>query len=407
MKTMRKLGLMFVALLSAMAVLTSCGDDDNNTTASQSNGVQMTVSGNASITEDDTNGVTIDVMLAYAPNSEQTITLSLSGNDGDIARLEPTTLTIGPGQKTAQFKVFSNNRGKLLACKVVTVSASFSDANMHLYGSAPQVTITPADDAPALTDAQVSLIEGYKAKYGIDLYKVLGKVSVSTTVTFNDEDKATYNDGADTKAYEGATVITLSDLATADTPVLKMTSNPMGLTSFLYEMMRRQTVDDNEYFMQMPYNAAVMAELGYDAANESFEATLDNIVIEPATGNIGFTAIRPNIYDEDITIVPFDYTYSVWERLKAKAEAGQSVTVNDGETQTAYTLSELINDYGVTLNPSAYLGTTTIDTNYWESILYTAPTGHVDFAGGKMTFIFPWDFQNASGYELINVSYSF
>lgn len=404
---MKKTLFMFMALLSVMVAFTSCSSDDDNNSQTQSNGVSMTVSGSSSIAEDDTEGITVDVMLAYAPTSQQTITLSLTGNDNDVARIDPTVLTISAGQKTAQFKIFSNNKSLLLENCVLTVNATFSDNNMKLSGSAPQVTITPKADMPALTDAQKQLIEGYKTKYGIDLTKVLGKIKVSSTVTFNDDDKATYNEGYDHKIFTGATIITLSDEATADKPVLKMTSNPMGLTTFLYDMLRKQTVDDNEYFMQMPYNAAVMAALNYDATKETFEVTLDGIAIDPTTGNIDFTAVRLNEYEEPITIVPFDYTYSVWERLKSKAEAGESVTVDDGEEQASYTLTELINDYGVTLNPSVYLGTTTIDTNYWENNLYVSPAGEIDFKNGSMTFTFPWDFQQASGYEQINVSYSF
>lgn len=404
---MKKTLFMFMALLSVMVAFTSCSSDDDNNSQTQSNGVSMTVSGSSSIAEDDTEGITVDVMLAYAPTSQQTITLSLTGNDNDVARIDPTVLTISAGQKTAQFKIFSNNKSLLLENCVLTVNATFSDNNMKLSGSAPQVTITPKADMPALTDAQKQLIEGYKTKYGIDLTKVLGKIKVSSTVTFNDDDKATYNEGNDTKEYTGATIITLSDEATADKPVLKMTSNPMGLTTFLYDMLRKQTVDDNEYFMQMPYNSAVMAALNYDATKETFEVTLDGIAIDPTTGNLDFTAVRLNEYEEPITIVPFDYTYSVWERLKSKAEAGESVTVDDGEEQASYTLTELINDYGVTLNPSVYLGTTTIDTNYWENNLYVTPSGKIDFKNGSMTFTFPWDFQQASGYERINVSYSF
>lgn len=404
---MKKTLFMFMALLSVMVTFTSCSSDDDNNSQTQSNGVSMTVSGSSSIAEDDTEGITVDVMLAYAPTSQQTITLSLTGNDNDVARIDPTVLTISAGQKTAQFKIFSNNKSLLLENCVLTVNATFSDNNMKLSGSAPQVTITPKAGMPALTDAQKQLIEGYKTKYGIDLTKVLGKIKVSSTVTFNDDDKATYNEGNDTKEYTGATIITLSDEATADKPVLKMTSNPMGLTTFLYDMLRKQTVDDNEYFMQMPYNSAVMAALNYDATKETFEVTLDGIAIDPTTGNLDFTAVRLNEYEEPITIVPFDYTYSVWERLKSKAEAGESVTVDDGEEQASYTLTELINDYGVTLNPSVYLGTTTIDTNYWENNLYVTPSGKIDFKNGSMTFTFPWDFQQASGYERINVSYSF
>lgn len=405
---MKKISLLLLALLSMTVSLTSCSDDDNGDKTQQSNGVQMTVSGEASIYEDDANGVTVDVLLAFAPETDQTITLSLENNGDDVARLDNTTLSIKAGSKTARFKVLSNGKGILVNNRVLTVSATFSDSNMHLSGSAPSITIMPRADLPELSEAQKALIEGYKTKFGIDLAKVLGKVSVSTSITFNDDDKDTYNEGNDKRNYEGTTIITLSDQATEDKPVLKMTTNPMGLTSFLYEMMRKQTVEDYEYFnnADVPYSYAAVQASGYDYTSDTFSVTLDGLAIDPATGAIDFTATQTGVYGDEITVVPFSYLFSAWERLKAKAEAGETVEITEGDETVSYALADII-EMGGSLNPSNYLGTTTIDTNYWESILYVTPTGKIDFNAGTMTFAFPWDFANAYGYEQINVSYSF
>lgn len=405
---MKKIGLMILALLSVTVALTSCSDNEDGNKTQQSNGVQMTVSGEASLYEDATEGVTVDVLLAFAPETDQTIKLSLDNNSDDVATLDNATLSIKAGQKSAQFKVLSNRKGILVSNRVVTVSATFSDANMHLSGSAPSITLMPRADLPELTEAQKALIEGYKTKFGIDLAKLLGKVSVSTSITFNDDDKETYNDGADTRSYEGTTIITLSDEATEDQPVLKMTTNPMGLTSFLYEMMRKQTVEDYEYFnnADVPYSYAAVQASAYDYSTDTFDVTLDDIKVNPTTGEVDFTGTKLDAYGDEITGVPFGYVFSAWERLKAKAEAGESVEITEGDETVSYALADII-EMGGSLNPENYLGTTTIDTNYWESILYVAPTGKIDFSAGKMTFAFPWDFANAYGYEQINVSYTF
>ena len=41
-------------------------------------------------------------------------------------------------------------------------------------------------------------------------------------------------------------MITLADDATVDAPTFKMVSNPMGLTTFLYDVLKRKTVEDEE-----------------------------------------------------------------------------------------------------------------------------------------------------------------
>lgn len=110
---------------------------------------------------------------------------------------------------------------------------------MKSDGKPATVTINPDSDIPTLTEAQLKLIEGYKKSH-IDLTKILGKVKVNTVVTFNDDDKADINNNKETRAFSGITIITLSDKATAEKPVLKMISNAMGMTNFNYEILRKK-----------------------------------------------------------------------------------------------------------------------------------------------------------------------
>ncbi len=160
---------------------------------------------------------------------------------------------------------------------------------MKTDGKAVTLTIKPDSDIPVLTAEQQKLIEGYKQNLNIDLTKILGKVKVDTKVTFNDDDKIDINNNNDTRSFSGVTIITLSEKATANKPVLKMVSNAMGMAAFNYEMLRKRTVEDTEFWTQMPYSKAVMENINYDYNKETFTMTLDGIEVNPAD-------MRPQVY---------------------------------------------------------------------------------------------------------------
>lgn len=402
---MKKVTSIILSLLAVFAFV-ACSNDDTVAPA-MSNGVQMTAD-KASIAIDDDAAITVNVLLANTLTADATITLSLSGNDDNVATLDPETVTMHAGEKTASFKVVPNKDAKIIDNRVITVNATFSNANMKLSGEPLQLTITPSSSMPELTAEQKALIQGYKEKYNIDLVKVLGKVKVNTTVTFNEDDKETYNNGSATRAIEGYTVITLSQYATADQPVLKMVSNPMGVTDFNYELFRKVTVDNTEYFLASPYSAAAVQASGYDFANETFTCVLDSIVLNPADGTLSFTATRQNAYGDNLVTVPFQYGFTAWDRLWAKAQAGEEAEVNNGDAgKEMVALTDII-EMGGSLNPATYLFCTGIDADGWNNEAnYATPAGHIDFATGKMTFTYPWDFTNASGYEIVKAVYTF
>lgn len=405
---MKKITFMLMCILAMLTGFSACSSSDNDGDKQMTNYVSISAEGNNIINEDDDDEVKFNILIGNTLTADATINLSLEGNDDNVATLSSSTISLKAGAKTASFTVKSNKKSLLKSDRVLTVKATFSDANMKTDGKAVTLTIKPDSDIPVLTAEQQKLIEGYKQNLNIDLTKILGKVKVDTKVTFNDDDKIDINDNKDTRSFSGVTIITLSEKATADKPVLKMVSNAMGMAALNYEMLRKKTVEDTEYWTQMPYGKAVMENINYDYNKETFTMTLDGIEVNTDM-SLKFTGSKVNVYDEEITTVPFDYTFSAWNRLKAMADANKSFVVDDGDTRTEVPVQDII-DGGGSLNPYSFFDNTDVvadgeDTDY--TTIYVAPTGKIDFTTGKMTFAFPWYFENTNGCQRVEATYTF
>lgn len=396
-------------MLAMLTGFSACSSsDDNDGDKQMTNYVSISAEGNNIINEDDDDEVKFNILIGNTLTADATISLSLEGNDDNVATLTPSTISLKAGAKTASFTVKSNKKSLLKSDRVLTVKATFSDANMKTDGKAVTLTIKPDSDIPVLTAEQQKLIEGYKQNLNIDLTKILGKVKVDTKVTFNDDDKNDINDNKDTRSFSGVTIITLSEKATADKPVLKMVSNAMGMAAFNYEMLRKKTVEDTEFWTQMPFGRAVMENINYDYNKETFTMTLDGIEVNPNM-SLKFTGSKVNVLEEEITTVPFDYTFSAWNRLKAMADANESFVVDDGETKTNVSVQKII-EGGGSLNPYSFFDNTDVvadgeETEYKN--IYVAPTGKIDFTTGKMTFAFPWYLENTYGCQRVEATYTF
>lgn len=395
-------------MLAMLTGFSACSSSDNDGDKPMTNYVSISAEGNNIINEDDDDEVKFNILIGNTLTADATINLSLEGNDDNVATLSPSTISLKAGAKTASFTVKSNKKSLLKSDRVLTVKATFSDANMKTDGKAVTLTIKPDSDIPVLTAEQQKLIEGYKQNLNIDLTKILGKVKVDTKVTFNDDDKIDINDNKDTRSFSGVTIITLSEKATADKPVLKMVSNAMGMAAFNYEMLRKKTVEDTEYWTQMPYGKAVMENINYDYNKETFTMTLDGIEVNTDM-SLKFTGSKVNVYDKEITTVPFDYTFSAWNRLKAMADANESFVVDEGETKTKIPVQDII-DGGGSLNPYLFFDNTDViadgeETEYKN--IYVAPTGKIDFTNGNMTFAFPWYLENTTGCQRVEATYTF
>ena len=406
---MKKFKFILMCMLAMLTGFSACSSSDDNDGKQMTNYVSISAAGNNIINEDDDEEVKFNILIGNTLTADATISLSLEGNDDNVATLTPSTVALKAGAKTASFTVKSNKKSLLKSDHVLTVKATFSDANMKTDGKAATLTIKPDSDIPVLTAEQQKLIEGYKQNLNIDLTKILGKVKVDTKVTFNDDDKIDINDNKDTRSFSGVTIITLSEKATADKPVLKMVSNAMGMAAFNYEMLRKRTVEDAENWTQMPYGKAVMENINYNYNKETFTMTLDGIEVNPADMSLKFTGSKVTMYEEKITTVPFDYTFSAWDRLKAKADANESFVVDEGETKTKVSVQDII-DGGGSLNPYSFFDNTDVvadgeETDY--TTIYVAPTGKIDFTSGKMTFAFPWYLDNTYGCQRVEATYTF
>lgn len=406
---MKKFKFILMCMLAMLTGFSACSSSDDNDGKQMTNYVSISAAGNNIINEDDDEEVKFNILIGNTLTADATINLSLEGNDDNVATLTPSTIALKAGAKTASFTVKSNKKSLLKSDRVLTVKASFSDANMKTDGKAVTLTIKPDSDIPVLTAEQQKLIEGYKQNLNIDLTKILGKVKVDTKVTFNDDDKIDINDNKDTRSFSGVTIIILSEKATADKPVLKMVSNAMGMAVFNYEMLRKRTVEDAENWTQMPYGKAVMENINYDYNKETFTMTLDGIEVNPADMTLKFTGSKVDLYGEEITTVPFDYTFSAWDRLKAMADANKSFEVDEGDTRTNVPVQEII-DGGGSLNPYSFFDNTDVvadgeATDYKN--IYVAPTGKIDFTSGKMTFAFPWYLNDTYGCQRVEATYTF
>lgn len=405
---MKKFKFILMCMLAMLTGFSACSSSDDNDGKQMTNYVSISAAGNNIINEDDDEEVKFNILIGNTLTADATINLSLEGNDDNVATLTPSTIALKAGAKTASFTVKSNKKSLLKSDRVLTVKATFSDANMKTDGKAVTLTIKPDSDIPVLTAEQQKLIEGYKQNLNIDLTKILGKVKVDTKVTFNDDDKIDINDNNDTRSFSGVTIITLSEKATADKPVLKMVSNAMGMAALNYEMLRKKTVEDTEYWTQTPHGKAVMENINYDYNKENFTMTLDGIEVNPDM-SLKFTGSKVNVYDVEITTVPFDYTFSAWDRLKAMADANKSFVVDDGDTRTEVSVKDII-DGGGSLNPYSFFDNTDVvadgeETEY--NTIYVAPTGKIDFTTGKMTFAFPWYLENTYGCQRVEATYTF
>lgn len=396
----------FLALAIAVVSLASCSESaDSN--EQMNNYVTLSVEGESAMTEDNTEGLVVNVSMAYTLDHDASVQLSLTGDEKEAVKLSSNKVTIPAGKKTASVKVLSNNANVLSIQEVVNVVvSSCSDANMKpMDTKGIALTIKPNAMVPELTAEQLALIKGYKDNLGIDLTKVLGIVDVTTTVTYGNDDKDAENKGNDTRVFNGKSVITLSDKATADKPVLKMISNPMGMESYMYDRLLRCTTEEPDgYFDADPINTALLSVVNYNKSTESFSAVLDNITLN-TDGTLNFTAV-----EDDKTIVPFEYTYSVWTRINEMANAGNTVNVNEGSTYVEYSIKDLLEQYS-TFCPAKYLGNTdiTIDAYGATPSNLVLPSAKYDFNNNTMNFEFAWDYGNGSylnDYVRIKANYT-
>ena len=202
-------------------------------------------------------------------------------------------------------------------------------------------------------------------------------------------------------------MITLGDDATIDHPTLKMLTNPMGLTTFLYDVLKRKTVNDNEFFMRTPYGKAAVKAINYQESKETFSVALSNIGINPASNSITFTGEKENAYGDMIMGIPFTYDYSAWNRLLKEKEKGTVVEIEEDGKLVGYTINDDFLTMGGSLDPNRFLGVSNISSDSFGNNPsdWIVPSAALDLAKGTLSFTFPWDYADGNGYEQVHVVY--
>ena len=419
-----------IKLMAAMAALVwsiafvSCSKDD--VPAQSINHIYLSVpqdGGNAIV---DGSGESVTVMVTLSRKADEAVSFNfaLDGEQADMFVLEDNPVKIAVGENSGFLTVRSAD--KLTITENVEVSFSIANLDENKYDISSNITVKllPAPGAGTLTAEEVALLAAWK-KDGIDLFPWLGNVALTGTIEFPGDGYRAPFIAPENISLNGFTAFAISKDATAETPALDMVENPMGMADYLYKAFKNLTVDDKEYFaLEDDGNGLdLMALINWNAnSTESFAVSLPGIKITNVAdgkATLEFVAegedyilnskgekIYNEALEEDFVYsyhtswIPFNYTYTAWDRQLGLVEAGDAAA------------TELLG-YGVSAAPASYLGVNDVLEDYWELDgeedainLYVFPKGEIDFNAGTMTFEFPFDHADQYGYSRVKVTYT-
>ena len=140
---------------------------------------------------------------------------------------------------------------------------------------------------------------------------------------------------------------------------------------------------------------------GVEGLLKAFQGDIDTVRNEKSFSFVGPTL---NLWDEEIESLPFEYSFTAWERWKKMADEGGTILVQEGDNMVEASVSDLIEE-GITLNPVC-LVYSSIDEDNWEN----EPSDWIEpkgmFNEKTFSFQFPWDHVNSLGYTQIRVTYT-
>ena len=350
-----------------------------------------TEGGKTTIWEQDETPLKVTATLTTALEADLSLTFALEGTAG-VLELKGNPVTIKAGEKEASFEVVSLNADKLEAAANYTLkldAATVLPEGVALK-STLQLAVTPVA-VEALTDAQKAIIEAYKTAKGVDLSKFIGVVNVSTVITGTDPD--TY-EPLEPQTKTGKTVIALSGAATAEVPVLTMVKNAMGIEDYMYEILQSVTVKNDLYWFDeysLPSYATLMNAINWNKENpELFTMSLGGIkfTADGIDFMSEFTEVEVEIPTEDTEedeeveeeeeeetyfYVPFEYSYTAYDRELAALAAGTLVRDVDWA-------------YDATANPAYHLNNDYTSVDSYEGGNWIEASA--EFVNGNLVFTF-------------------
>lgn len=342
-----------------------------------------------SIYEGESTPLVVDVTMTTSLKSDLALDFEIEGTEG-VLELKGTPLTIKAGEKSAQFSIVSKQAEILTEAEIFTVKLAPDCVIPEgvAFKGAFSFTVTNEETSPLTEEQQKAVIDAYKNATGIDLSKYLGLVSVVVELTSLEEG----TEKPVEKVIEGLTNIILSKDSNTTRPILKMTSNAMGIQDILYNALRASTVAseswiDEEYY---PKHIELMELTGWNSdVDASFKVSLDNIRLNNDR-KIEFTGKGLDQLEEEITIVPFAYDFAPYTKELAAIGNGTF----DKE-----------DDFDATINPAYWLNCYDITSNdEFESVLWVEPNAVI--SKEKLEFSFCFSNYFDSGCNRVTVTYS-
>lgn len=319
-------------LLCMITILSSCGEKESEEYTGV-NSVYLESEKEPVLTVGDNQSIVVSLKTVHRATRDTPFQLEIKPLDGaniEYVMIQEPEVILKKGEREVFFHIISRpgvypdastdvSQYEINIAQMPDEHMEFKKAFRFRFLSVP---------VPKLNENQLKLIEGYKAR-GIDLTPFLGKVRVKATVDVPAGGLFKGFEDPWRKTYEGFSVLTLSEKATADKPVLKMTYNPMGLTEFFYYAMRKSTIEQYEIWdaeLTKPQYKEIRELINWnDKSVESFSASLDNIRIGEKQGdtyNMEYIGKGIDPYEYPITCIPFEYQYSAWDRQKKLIDEG-------------------------------------------------------------------------------------
>lgn len=338
------------------------------------------------------NPITVNVVLTKSLKEDLTLNFVINGNS-DILEVTGNPVTISAGSKVASFTIGVADVEEIPEFSTFTVTldpTSELPENVELKEDFSFSVVVIM--IPDLTPEQNLILSAYRATSGINLARYIGELNVSVEYTAYD---FMNEELLEPETFTGKTVIMLSETSTAEAPVLKMVSNPMGIQDKMYALLRSLTVEYADYWCDgefFPDNVNLMNAINWNKDSEEFfSMSLDGITFG-ADGTIEFVGVGLDQYGDEIAIVPFSYDFTAYSRELAAIEDGTFVKIDEDA-------------YECTANPAYHLNNSDISEDCYEEENYAEASAEL-LENGDLVFTFCMANAMDSDYTKVIATYT-
>lgn len=331
--------------VSAVSVLfSSCRPDVPVSGSDSANFITLSTESSPVIYQFSAEPLVVDVSIDKVLEEDLEIVFALSDKDG-IVNLVDNPVVIKAGQTHSQMKIVSSMKEALPEARTYLLGLSLDyvlPSGMLIKDNFP-FTVTPSA-TDVMTDAQKNLLDAYKQSTGVDLSLFLGLIDVNTVIVGSDP---VTGEPLDPEQISGKSVLALSAKSSEQSPVISMLDNPMGIRNKVYSYLRAATVE-NPVWTEMPEQGGgegsgsgnspengneekksdymtLMNTIRWNKNSvEDFVMTLDGIKFG-SDKDVEFVGKGTDQSGKEIAIVPFDYSFSAYDRELAAISDGTLV----------------------------------------------------------------------------------